>query len=197
MADRHSPSFLFLGKFWKLKTDTVGLEPTTLRLTGVCYCQLSYVPLCLIGTVGFEPTTTRFQAVICVIAVRTTNMMHVLSVLTIWTTCRWYKKIRHEAWVKRNPAITAGKQCKPAWVSLDNLKRRLKWNASNKGVSSKRNDEICTHICSTEWAILLKLRYVSCKVWFRVVVLSGTCTVRIHSLPPDRLALLSWQNAPG
>lgn len=35
--------------------------------------------------------------------------------------------------------------------------------------SSRRNDEIRTHICSTEWAILLKLRYVSCKVWAKVV----------------------------
>ena len=35
--------------------------------------------------------------------------------------------------------------------------------------SSRRNDEIRTHICSTKWAILLKLRYVSCKVWAKVV----------------------------
>ena len=64
--------------------------------------------------------------------------------------------------------------------------------------SSRRNDEIRTHICSTEWAILLKLRYVSCKVWDKVVCCanSNSCTVRIHSLPPDRLALLSWPNAP-
>ena len=63
--------------------------------------------------------------------------------------------------------------------------------------SSRRNDEIRTHICSTEWAILLKLRYVSCKVWDKVVCCanSNSCTVRIHSLPPDRLALLSRLNA--
>ena len=57
--------------------------------------------------------------------------------------------------------------------------------------SSRRNDEIRTHICSTEWAILLKLRYVSCKVWDKVVCCanSNSCTVRIHS------ALLSRLNA--
>ena len=54
----------------------------------------------------------------------------------------------------------------------------------------------CNGMMIAVGGVLLKLRYVSCKVWFRVVVLSGTCTVRIHSLPPDRLALLSWQNAP-
>ena len=32
---------------WSIKpsTGTVGLEPTTLRLTGECYYQLSYVPI--------------------------------------------------------------------------------------------------------------------------------------------------------
>ena len=34
---------------------TAGFKPATLCLTGRCYCQLSYVPIILVGAEGFEP----------------------------------------------------------------------------------------------------------------------------------------------
>ena len=98
-----------------------------------------------------------------------------------------YKKIRHGS-LRRSPAITDGNNAKN---QLEFHFKEIKWKASNKAVTSKRNDEVCTHICSTKWAILLKLRYVSCKVWDKVVCCanSNSCTVRIH------FALLSRLNA--
>ena len=144
MADRHSPSFCFLGKFWKLEIDTVGLEPTTRGFKW---------PNCRKTLLSEPQAWLVFAFALC-----STN----------WATCRWYKKIRHEVWAKRNPAITDGNNDEPAWVPLDNLKRRL-MKCQQQRQSFRRNDEIRTHICSTEWAILLKLRYVSCKVWAKVV----------------------------
>ena len=79
-----------------------------------------------------------------------------------------YKKIRHYVWTKES-GYHGWEQWRTSLNFTWQLEKEIKWNASNKAVSSKRNDEIWTHICSTEWAILLKLRYVSCKVWAKVV----------------------------
>ena len=61
--------------------------------------------------------------------------------------------------------------------------------SQQQGSHSRRNGEICAHICSTKWAILLRSRYVRCKVWVEQWMTQGTCTVRIYC------ALLSRQNA--
>ena len=72
--------------------------------------------------------------------------------------------------------------------------------SQQQGSHSKRNGKICTHIATLQDHAIKDLRSVGfCLNYATLVarselsslVTQGTCTVRIHSLPPDRLALLS------
>lgn len=81
-----------------------------------------------IDTVGFEPTTQKITCMkTLLIEPRAWLFSNLSSALTIWATCRWYKKIRHWSLMKGSPALTGGTM-KPAWFSHD--QRRLKWISS-------------------------------------------------------------------
>ena len=127
-------------------------------------CQYWY------GTTGLEPVTRGLSTIRRKnIAVWATNMTRLLLLSALPT------ELRADDIKKSDYYVWEGVRLSRLENNANQLEFHLttwkgdKMKCQQQRQSSRRNDEIRTHICSTEWAILLKLRYVSCKVWAKVV----------------------------